>query len=42
MRHTFLTEKYGEHSKKDKELANDVEEMGTSKGMLTTYVKDNA
>jgi hypothetical protein len=42
MRHTFLTEKYGEHSKVDKELANDVAEMGTSKNMLTTYVKDNA
>ena len=41
MRHTFLTEKYAEHSKVDKELANDVEEMGTSKNMLTTYVKEN-
>ena len=41
MRHTFLTEKYGEHSKKDKELADDVVEMGTSKNMLTTYVKED-
>ena len=40
MRHTYLTEKFGDHSKKDKELANVVEEMGTSKNMLTTYVKD--
>ena len=40
MRHTYLTEKFGEHSKKDKELANVVEEMGTSKNMLTTYVKE--
>ena len=41
MRHTFLTEKYGDHSKVDKQLANDVAEMGTSKNMLTTYVKED-
>jgi len=41
MRHTYLTEKYGHHSKVDKELAHDVQEMGTSKNMaMNTYVKN--
>jgi hypothetical protein len=40
MRHTFLTDKYSEHSKKDKELAEDVREMGTSSTMAkNTYIK---
>lgn len=41
MRHSYLTGKYAEHSKVDKELAEDVREMGTSKAMLTTYVKND-
>lgn len=39
-RHSYLTEKYGEHNKIDKELQKDAEEMGTSKNMvLGSYVK---
>jgi hypothetical protein len=41
LRHSYLTGKYAEHSKVDKELAEDVREMGTSKQMLTTYVKND-
>lgn len=40
MRHTYLTDKYAEHSKKDKELAEDVKEMGTSSAMAkNNYIK---
>jgi DNA-binding ferritin-like protein (Dps family) len=39
LRHSFLTSKYAEHSKKEKELEEDVAEMGTSKAMLVNYVK---
>jgi hypothetical protein len=40
-RHTYLTDKYGEHNKIDQEMAKDASEMGTSKGMvLGTYVKN--
>ena len=39
-RHSYLTEKYGEHNKIDKALTEDAAEMGTSKNMvLNTYVK---
>ena len=41
LRHSYLTDKYGEHNKVDKEMAKDAEEMGTSKGMvLGSYVKN--
>jgi len=39
LRHSFLTDKYEEHSKVDKELASDMTAMGSSKGMAETYIK---
>jgi len=39
LRHSFLTEKYAEHSKMDKELSEDMSEMGSSTRQLKTYVK---
>jgi len=38
-RHTYLTEKYGDSIKKNKEISDDMEAMGSSSNMLTTYVK---
>ena len=39
-RHSYLTEKYGEHNEIDKELQKDATQMGTSKNMvLGSYVK---
>jgi hypothetical protein len=41
LRHTFLTDKYLEHSEKDKELKKDVKDMGTSAHMaIHTYIKE--
>ena len=39
MRHTYLTEKYPEQIKKDKEQADTMEEMGSSPSQLKTYIK---
>ena len=39
LRHTFLSDKYEEHSKVSKELANDMTEMGSSANMSKTYIK---
>lgn len=39
MRHTFLTDKFGDTIKKNNEISNVMTEMGSSKNMLTTYVK---
>lgn len=38
-RHTYLTEKYGDTIKKNEEIKKDMESMGSSSNMLTTYVK---
>lgn len=40
LRHTVLTEKYGENMKKMKELENTMEEMGSSTNMALTYIKN--
>lgn len=39
LRHSFLTDKYEEHSKIDKELAKDMKAMGSSTNMADTYIK---
>lgn len=39
LRHTFLTEKYGDMIQKKKEIASTMEDMGSSSNMLDTYVK---
>jgi hypothetical protein len=39
LRHCFLTNKYAEFSKEKKELAADMKAMGSSEGMLNTYVR---
>ena len=39
LRHTFLTDKYKKTSEESKELANDMETMGSSKAMADTYIK---
>jgi len=41
LRHTFLTDKYEEHSKVSKALANDMSEMGSSGNMAKTYIKED-
>lgn len=38
-RHTYLTDKYGETSKQNKKLAEDMSEMGSSTNMANTYIK---
>jgi len=40
LRHTYLTDKYSDTIAKNKQIANDMTDMGSSKNMLTTYVKD--
>lgn len=40
MRHTFLTEKFGDTIAQKKAVANTMEQMGSSPAMLTTYVKE--
>ena len=39
LRHTFLTDKFGDTIQKKKEVADTMEDMGSSSGMLDTYVK---
>ena len=39
LRHTFLTDKFGDTIQKKKEVAETMEDMGSSSGMLDTYVK---
>jgi len=41
LRHSYLTDKYSQHSLVDKELAKDMSEMGSSRGMADTYIKLN-
>jgi integrase len=41
MRHSFLTDKFGEQMKKQKQLENTMGEMGSSVGMATTYIKND-
>lgn len=40
MRHSILTEKFGEQLKKNKELEKEMSDMGSSAGMATTYIKE--
>jgi hypothetical protein len=39
LRHSFLSDKYAEHSKIEKALDKDMTAMGSSKGMADTYIK---
>jgi hypothetical protein len=39
LRHSYLTDKYGEQIKKNKEMADTMTDMGSSTNMLTTYIK---
>lgn len=39
LRHSYLTEKFGDTIQKEKQINNTMEEMGSSSGMLKTYVK---
>jgi hypothetical protein len=39
MRHTFLSDKYAETSKKQKQLEADLTEMGTSMNVAKNYIK---
>jgi hypothetical protein len=41
LRHTYLTDKFGEQIEKNKEIANTMEKMGSSSSQLTTYVKQD-
>lgn len=41
MRHTYLTDKYGDTIQKNKEIADVMSEMGSSKNMTTTYIKNS-
>jgi hypothetical protein len=41
LRHTYLTDKYADTIAKNKQIANDMTDMGSSKNMLTTYVKES-
>jgi len=40
LRHAYLTDKYGHTLKTNAELAADMEEMGSSTNMATTYIKN--
>ena len=40
MRHTYLTDKFGDTINKKNEVANTMSDMGSSSGMLDTYVKN--
>lgn len=40
MRHSILTEKFGDQMKKQKELAKEMSDMGSSIGMSETYIKE--
>jgi len=39
LRHSYLTDKYKQHSEVDKQLSKDMTEMGSSKAMADTYIK---
>jgi integrase len=39
LRHTYLTDKFGDTIAKKQSIANTMEDMGSSSGMLDTYVK---
>ena len=39
LRHSYLTDKYKQHSEVDKQLSKDMSEMGSSRGMAGTYIK---
>ena len=39
LRHSYLTEKYGDEIQKQKAISKTMSDMGTSANMLTTYVK---
>jgi hypothetical protein len=41
MRHTYLTDKYGDTIAKNKEMDKTMTDMGSSKNMLTTYIKED-
>jgi hypothetical protein len=41
LRHSYLTGKYADTIVKNKEIENTMTEMGSSKGMLATYVKED-
>ena len=41
LRHTYLTDKFGEQIEKNKEIASTMEKMGSSAQQLTTYVKQD-
>jgi len=41
LRHTYLTEKFGDSIAKKKEIDNVMADMGSSAGMLDTYVKND-
>jgi hypothetical protein len=41
LRHSYLTDKYAQHSQVDKQLSKDMTEMGSSKSMADTYIKLN-
>lgn len=40
IRHSYLTEKFGDEIKKKQEIQNVMSDMGSSSSQLTTYVKD--
>ena len=41
LRHTYLTDKFGEQIEKNKEIASTMQKMGSSSSQLTTYVKND-
>jgi len=41
LRHSFLTDKYSDTIKLNKDIANTMQAMGSSSGMLNTYVKND-
>jgi len=41
LRHTYLTDKYGDTLNQNKEIANTMSDMGSSSNMLKTYVKED-
>ena len=41
LRHTYLTDKYEEHMKVSKKLANEMTDMGSSGNMAKTYIKED-
>jgi hypothetical protein len=41
LRHSYLTGKYADTIAKNKEISETMTDMGSSKGMLTTYVKED-